>query len=295
MTATIINHIPSNAPWFKRWFTRFGLLALTLAIFWLAGVPNLLWQWAHHQGKPKQVDQASVQVVTAPAPAVSVAPPQPKGNDSSISKVPLPLLLTGTMPGRNHKEGLAFIGVNRDSPQTYQADALLANGVRIAEIYKDHVVLERDHQHVNLYLDGTGEHKVSPQLAAMMTVGGEASVPAPIKTTHRDVLTDYLRPSPVYDGEVLKGYQVYAGQQAGVFSQLGLEAGDVITAINGAPLNEPQSAILQLQQLTEGAALTATIERKGQSQTISLDGSLITKDQERMQNPVAPPNVTPGM
>jgi type II secretion system protein C len=295
MNTVTISQPEMRAPWFKRWLTRVVLLALTLVIFWLAGVPNLLLQWAHYQSKPKHVEQVSTQTVTTPTAAVSVVPPQPKGNDSSISKVPLPLLLTGTMPGRNHKEGLAFIGVNKDSPQTYQVGALLANGVRIAEIYKDHVVLERNHQRVDLYLDGTGEHKVSPQLAAMLTVGGETSAPAPIKVTHRDVLTDYLRPSPVYDGDTLKGYQVYAGQQAGVFSQLGLEAGDVITAINGAPLNEPQSAIQQLQQLTEGAALTATIERRGQSQTISLDGSLIKKEQERLQNPVAPPTVMPGM
>jgi len=242
------------------------MLLLASGIFWLSGLYQYIW----HRSTDKPNKQIAVEPIKPiVAPPVSVAPPQPTGNDTSVSKIPLPLLLVGTMPGRNHKEGLAMIGVNKDSPQTYQAGAILVNGVRIAEIYTDHVVLERNNQHVNLYLTGTGEHKVSSQLASLLTVGGEANPVEPVKATHREMLTDYIRPSPVYDKEMLKGYQVYAGQQSGVFSQMGLQAGDIITSLNGVPLTEPQTAIAQLQQLTEGSAMTATIERQGKVETVS--------------------------
>ncbi|MES1189998.1 MAG: type II secretion system protein N [Steroidobacter sp.] len=249
---------------------------LASAIFWLSGLYHYVW---HGKPEPKTASKSLPVITPIVKPPATAIPSQPVGNDTSVSKVPLPLILTGTMPGRNRHEGLAFIGVDKKSPQTYQAGALLVNGVRITEIYSDHVVLERDHHTVILYLDGTGEHKIPAQLKSMLTVGGEAAPAAPAKITHHEVLTDYIRPSPVYDNQMLKGYQVYAGQRSTVFSQLGLEPGDIITSLNGMPLNEPQSAIAQLQQLAAGAAMTATVERQGQEQTISLDGSVIVKDQ----------------
>jgi general secretion pathway protein C len=121
-------------------------------------------------------------------------------------------------------------------------------------------------------------------------VGGTPP-PKPAVVTSHEILTDYIRPNPKYEGETLRGYEVYAGQSSGVFFQMGLQGGDVITAINGVPLSEPQSAIEQLRQLTQGVAVTATIERKGQSQTLSLDGALIIKDQERAKNALNNPGV----
>lgn len=294
MNTVTINPSAKTPPWYKRWFVRIMIIAIATTIFWLAGVPNLIYQWSHQKSSPKHIDPPSLaHTLTAPTAAVGVAPPAPKGNDSSISKVPLPLLLTGTMPGRDAHEGRAFIGVDKDSPQTYAAGALLANGARIASIYTDHVVLERNGKSVELYLQGVGHSHHTNINSSLLTVGG-VTAPTPATANTHEVLTDYIRPSPVYDAEVLKGFQVYAGQHATVFSQLGLESGDIITSINGVPLNEPASAIEQLKQLTQGVAVTATLKRKGQTQTISIDGSLITKDQNQLKNP-QPVTAMPGM
>lgn len=276
-----------HRPWYRRGVTL-CLAAIVMGIAgWVSGVFDspLLTQLAD-----RAIKKPATHSVSATANRTD-ALPAPIGNDSSISKVPLPLILTGTMPGRNPREGQALIGVNKNSPQTYAAGAILANNARIAEIYADHVVLERDNQRVNLYLQGTGKQSDAKQLTSLLTVGGTAA-PPPAKVTNHEILTDYLRPSPVYDGQLLKGYQVYAGQQSSVFAQMGLQAGDVITAINGVPLNEPTSAIEQLKQLTQGYAVTATVERQGKTETLSLDGALITADQQRLQSPPSSSGMT---
>jgi general secretion pathway protein C len=276
----------TREPWYRR--TRVLVMFALIAggAGWVSGL--FQWPFVSHLMHPAPA-AITVKPTAQVAAPTYVIPPPPLGNDSSLSPVPLPLILTGTMPGRNAHEGTAFIGVNQDSPQTYAAGALLVNNARIAEIYTDHVVLEKDGKRVNLYLLGSGKSSDAKQLASLLTVGG-TSPPPPAKITSHEMLTDYIRPSPVYDGQTLKGYQVYPGQNASVFLQMGLQPGDVITAINGSPLNEPHSAIEQFQQLTEGAAVTATVEHKDKkTESLSLDGSLITQDQQRQQNPPTSP------
>jgi general secretion pathway protein C len=284
-TSSLREDTVTSKPWYRRTWVILAAAVIMVASGWVSGVLQLPISFKSSASSTSSATMDASRTVPQVAASAYVIPPKPVGNDSSISPVPLPLILTGTMPGRNSHEGTAFIGVNKDSPQTYAAGALLANNARIAEIYTDHVVLEKEGKQASLYLLGTGKTTDNKQLAGLLTVGGPSSVP-PAKITSHEILTDYIRPSPVYDGQVLKGYQVYPGQHAGVFAQMGLEPGDMITAINGMALIEPHSAIEQLKQLTNGYAVSAVVQRKdNENETLSLDGALIAKDQEQLLNP----------
>jgi type II secretory pathway component PulC len=74
-----------------------------------------------------------------------------------------------------------------------------------------------------------------------------------------DHLTDVVRSMPHYDGEQLTGLQVFPGQFASAFAQLGLRAGDIVTAINGSPIAEQAAATDMLrtayQRLNNGRRL----------------------------------------
>jgi general secretion pathway protein C len=199
-------------------------------------------------------------------------------------------VLVRTEPGRNNREGKAFLGTARQNPQTYAAGALLANGARIEEIYADHVVLERNGKRAKLYVESKQQSKAPSEL---LTVGGQAK-PAPAAAMHREVLTDYIRPSPVYEDDRIKGYQVYAGKQSGIFNQLGLQNGDVILTLNDLPFVDPKQANELFQQLASGIAMVATVERQGKVQRLSLDGGLIAADQERAKQPLPPLPAMPG-
>jgi hypothetical protein len=263
-----------------------GVAIVTALALWASGLPPSAWiarlqQWLHKEPVSVQlVDTTTVRLDRLDAPALqSTADPHAvvAGTDSSVSQVPLPLYLIATFPGRNAREGTAQIGTQTDNPQTYGASAILANGAQLVEIHSDHVLLTKDGQSARLYLKE--KQRVASEL---LLVGGESSA-KPLPAVTREVLTDYLRPSPVYDGETLTGYRVYAGTRSGPFFQWGLQGGDVITAINGQPLNEPTSAIAALRQLVDGIAVTATIDRNGTRQQLSLDGASISADQNRLR------------
>src|SRR6266851_6690787 len=97
-----------------------GSAVLVMVALWSAGVPPAAWftrmqQWfASSPEKPAPVVQmpkptASPPLPNAPPTSREVPPQALPGTDSSISPVPLALLLVGTSPGRNAHEGTAMI------------------------------------------------------------------------------------------------------------------------------------------------------------------------------------------
>jgi type II secretion system protein C len=129
--------------------------------------------------------------------------------------------------------------------------------------------------------------------STMLLVGGVNEAPSPAKITSREILTDYIRPSPVYDGDTIVGYEVYSGAKTGPFAQMGLQAGDLIIELNGTPLNDPQVAWDMFHQLADGVVLSGTVTRKGAAQAVSLDGSLIVRAEEARLQPVTQAMLSP--
>jgi len=111
--------------------------------------------------------------------------------------------------------------------------------------------------------------------------------PAPIRSQKR--VTDYLRASPVFIGEQLYGYALYAGRRSEPFSELGLQPGDVLRRINGTAIVTPAVAVAALRALVEGAALTVVIERQGVAQTRLLDGAIFARAIAGEQNAATVP------
>lgn len=288
-----------------RVFTFTGAAALIVAALWSAGLPPTRWLERVSQFFVDMGSEVSSPLVPPQSSSLQQAAPiEPDvahadatmGADASMSATPQPLHLVSTAPGRNSREGTAALGVDWKNPQIYAAGALLVNGARLSEIHADFVVLEKAGASMRLYRQGD-RRQASEQNNALLLVGGVPSGAAPAVNL-REVVTDYLRPSPVYDGGVLRGYVVYPGARSGVFSQLGLQAGDVITALNEVPLSDPSQAYAVLRQLVDGVAMTATVSRKGEVQRLTLDGAVVLADQERVMKASAsvsePPALPPG-
>lgn len=259
---------------------RFGVVGLsTLVVAYVLavdGFPSKPWlTWAGHPAaKSPQLVRAGRKPEFGSGP-LAIPPPRPAGNDSSVFATPQPLLLSATQRGRNARDGLALIGVNSGSPQTYRAGALLANGAKLEEIYDQYVVLSRDGNSARLYLSTVNRAKEATAISELTFVGGTSSSALVIAST-QDELTDYIRPSPVFGDSGLRGYQLFAARDPEVFLKLGLQNGDTVTSIDGAPVTEPAAALAALESLTTGAYVTVIVERNGSTQTVYLDGSIVT-------------------
>jgi Type II secretion system protein C/PDZ domain len=279
-------HHPTHArfePAFRQRSRRAVFLVLSVCLASLCGVwvsgfaPHPRWaQWPDDPRAPAPPSSPG----NPPTAPNRVVQPHPFGTDSSIAKAPRRLVLTTTRPGRNALEGHADLGTSALSPQTYRAGALLANGARLAEIYDDHVILERGGRRATLYVEGRAygdaREAAAPRAAAdpLLDVGG-APFSAPAVADSHDDLTDYIRVTPVYEGDALHALEVYANPRSDVFPRLGLEPGDRITAIDGEPVADRQSGFSALRRLSAGAALLVTIEREGTTRTLSLDGATV--------------------
>jgi hypothetical protein len=72
----------------------------------------------------------------------------------------------------------------------------------------------------------------------------------------------------------LSGYRLFPsgrGSSATAFTQLGLRSGDLITAVNGTALDDPNRAMEILQTLSSASSAAITITRDGQPQEINLN------------------------
>jgi len=88
--------------------------------------------------------------------------------------------------------------------------------------------------------------------------------------------TDVLRPQPYMPNGELKGYRVYPGRDRRRFAALGLRPGDLVTDINGQPLNDLQSAAEVFKNMGDSTQLTVTIERNGSPMALTLDTSQLS-------------------
>lgn len=186
-------------------------------------------------------------------------------------------IVAATPGGRDSRAIIASDG----NQQTYAIGAAVPGGAVIRAIYPDRVLLE---------LNG------SPQILRLPKASGEAATtsvqptapynppPAPVygrpfaPTTslgqlrqelvmHPERLLDVVRAMPVMANGKLAGYRVFPVGNNKVFARLGLQPGDVVTAVNGLPLDNPAESMRVLNSVKTSDQITITLTRNGQQQT----------------------------
>jgi general secretion pathway protein C len=211
------------------------------------------------------------------------------------------LVLAGTIATQNPKRGVAII--SDGGPGKVYGVGDNVNGASLYSVYLDHVILDRA---------GALETLVLPRLMA----GGRAEPgvrrppaarSAAVENIRRMVQQDpglldqVMRTVPSYDNVAgrLRGFRAYPGRNRGLFGKLGLKPGDLVTAINGTVLDDPQHSQEVLNTIQSSDHVTVTIERAGVKQDISLNvgqvAEMATKDLEGdPSNASSVPNVGGG-
>ncbi len=64
---------------------------------------------------------------------------------------------------------------------------------------------------------------------------------------------------------------MYPGRQRQEFARLGLKPGDLVTQINGTPLDDPARGLDIFRSLSDSTQVSVTVERNGTSQVLVLD------------------------
>ena len=207
-------------------------------------------------------------------------PPPPPSDDANAPQTNMPLVLTGIIAGHTPQEGLAILGPSASSTRVYAVGQHVPGNASVHAVYADRVLLDRG---------GSIEALTLPQQAGR---GGAPIHPGPSPLarmqraldTQPGLLGDVMRPQPVFVEGKQRGYRVYPGRNARAFSSLGLRNGDLVTAINGTPLDDPNRGNDVLQTLSSSDQAHVTVMRDGQQQELTLDMSQVASQAEQISN-----------
>lgn len=84
-------------------------------------------------------------------------------------------------------------------------------------------------------------------------------------------LVDVVNVSAVRDGTALLGYKVNPGKDQEQFAQLGFQAGDVVTSINGVSLDNPANTMVLYNTMRTAAEAVFELQRGDQRLTLSVN------------------------
>jgi type II secretory pathway component PulC len=95
---------------------------------------------------------------------------------------------------------------------------------------------------------------------------------------------DFFRPAPYFVNGQLRGFRLYPGASPELFSQLGLQMGDLATEADGEALTDPGCAIEQLQKLEVGLPIVLLIEQNGASNTVEVQPEKVPANEAAVSN-----------
>lgn len=161
--------------------------------------------------------------------------------------------------------------------EVYAVGDKMPGGVTVEEVYPDHVILNRGGQLETLQLvkdEDVGTIKAPNRRSTFLPSGtpGEKLV-----SIRQEILKNptsfgnYALPVVVKKNGKQLGYRLQPQQMGDVLmKELGLEASDVITEINGIKLNNPQNGIGALRQLSTANSVSITVMRNGTEVPLSI-------------------------
>jgi general secretion pathway protein C len=207
------------------------------------------------------------------------------GDAANAPPSSMPLVLAGLMATADPKEGMAIIGESAATAKVVSVGQQVPGGAQLHSVYNDRAIIDRN---------GALESVFLPRNSA---VTGSAPPPPVAATNTNDVMVErmrklvsddpgvigqVLRPQPVFAGGKMRGFRVYPGANRQAFARLGLRAGDLVTAINGTPLDDKDRAQEIFGTLNSSTDARVTVTRNGRQQELVLNVAQISAEAEQL-------------
>jgi general secretion pathway protein C len=193
----------------------------------------------------------------------------------------LNLKLRATVSADDQEIAHAIIADGSGKESVYFVRDSIPGGATLHRVHPDRVILNRGGVLEALRLPKQFEGQ--PVTASRRSTPARKQTqtsPASVQTLIADNaanFTEIIRPQPYMPNGQLKGYRVFPGRNRQQFISLGLRPGDLVTEINGVPLNNPSQGAEIFRTLSDSTQVALTVERNGQKQTINLDSSKLAE------------------
>ncbi len=210
------------------------------------------------------------------------AAPEVSGDTAGAPRTDLALVLTGTIVANPPQYGLAILGANPAAVKVYAVGDNVPGGARLHAVYDDRVLLDRGGRLESLMLVRGipgGQPNLGPATAPVQQAVARVRR---LMDEDPSALEDIMRPQPVFAGGKLRGYRVYPGSNTRAFASLGLRPGDLVTAIDDTPLDDPSRSEEIFRTLGSSSEAHVTVERNGQQQDLTLNMSQIASQADQL-------------
>jgi len=261
----------------------------------------LAWQlvqltWALLGAKTGVAPTTNAPAVVAPPPAPTVdvgaivnahlfgeanAPAAGSTDPNAVAASQMPLVLVGTIANTDPTLGYAIIGESATSAKVYGVGKTITGGTKLHSVYPDRAILDRGGKLEALLLPKKfqgGGLSAGPQAGANPDDPLLGERLRQLAASNPAAITDILRPQPVFANGQQRGYRIYPGRNRSQFNRLGLLPGDLVTAINGTPLDDASRGMDILQTMNTASAVTMTVERNGETVQVNVNNAQIAAD-----------------
>lgn len=217
----------------------------------------------------------------------------------------LNVTLTGVLASSNPRAGVAFIAGGNGEPQKIRVGEEIQAGVVLDQVYPDRVILSRGGSLESLPLrEGSGSPtggsssgnrtlatnpsvpQANPNSNFMAQVGqiqgpvGVPNLPAQgidLEAVRKQYQIDpmalarAITPLPVMENGQFVGIRLQAGPQQAMLEKLGLQADDIVTAVNGQEISDPSRIQGIVAGLGNAQSVSIQVRRNGKTQTLNLN------------------------
>jgi general secretion pathway protein C len=214
---------------------------------------------------------------------------QASGDAANAPPSSMPLVLAGLLATADPMEGMAIIGESAAAAKVVAVGQQVPGGAKLHSIYSDRAIIDRN---------GVLESVFLPRNSTALTM---STAPPPVQPVASNdqmvermrklvsddpgVIGQVLRPQPVFAGGKMRGFRVYPGANRQAFARLGLRAGDLVTAINGTPLDDKDRAQEIFGTLNSSSDARVTVTRNGRQQELVLNVAQISAEAEQLNSP----------
>lgn len=186
---------------------------------------------------------------------------------AELPETQLNLTLRGVVASDRAGDSGAIIASPDGRERFFGVNDALPGGAMLTEVHRDRVVLERNGQLETLRLpkesldQGGGERASrSPPSPGRLPSLNEVR---DMVLSDPQRLNDLVQISPRNEGGRFIGYELQPGRDAALLERLGLQPGDVVTAVNGVELNSPAKALNVMRTLAEADRVRVNLRRNG--------------------------------
>jgi len=220
-------------------------------------------------------------IVNAHLFGVAGAPAAGETDPNAVAATQMNLVLVGTIAQSDPQLGYAIIGESAAAAKVYAVGKTITGGTKLHSVYADRVILDRGGKLEALLLPRKFQGGGPPPPAATAGPPPDAMLGDRLRqlaAQNPGAITEILRPQPVFANGQQRGYRVYPGRNRAQFTRLGLMPGDLVTAINGTPLDDPARGMEILQSMNSAVEVTVTVERNGQPTQININNAQVAAD-----------------